>query len=327
MTTWVSACALAGFFTGTAAAAAAHDTEWAGKLSLAEQAQTSGRYPEAVALLRQAAALADGFGPRDRRTWSTYNSLAVAYENAGLLSDSMRTYRQAMAMVKAAVGTETADYAWLEANLGVVHLRHGDTAPAVSTLREALQIEMRLPQPKPDEIAFVQSRMAEPLVSLHRYEEAERMIGLALPVLERAERTVDVAIAFNDLGLVRRRQRRYDESLAEIGKAVATLEAKFGSVHPLLLNPLINQAVVYSLAGRNEEAGATFRRALTICTTSLPPDHPSHAALLARYARFLRGIGEKTQAKAVEAEARSLAQDNARREGMGITVDVSGLRH
>jgi tetratricopeptide (TPR) repeat protein len=323
MTTLVSASVLAGIL---AATAVAQDTEWAGKLRRAGQAESGGHYLEAIVLLRQAAALADGFGPRDSRTWATYDSLAIVYENAGLTANSIRTYRHAIAMVKAAIGKQNEAYARLQANLGTVYLRYGDIVPAASMLREALQIETQLPDPDPIQVAAEQSRLAEALASRRRYEEAERMLELALPVLERAGQTSEVATTLNSLGMVRSCQRRYDESLELIGKAVATVEEKVGSEHPLLLRPLNNLALVYALAGRTEEAGATFRRALAICEKSLPPDHPSRAALLVNYARFLRGIGERTQAKAMEAEARSLARDNARRDGLALTVDVSSLR-
>jgi len=323
MTTLVSAWALAGIFAGTAAA---QDTEWASKIQRAEQAEISGRFSEAVTLLREAAALTDGFGPPDARTWTTYNSLAVAYENAGFPADSVRTFRQAMSMVKAAIGKQNAAYARLLANLGTIYLGHGGIASAGSMLREALQIETRLPNPDPVQIATVQSRLAEAQANRRGYEEAERTIGLALPVLRRTGEELEVASTLGNLGLVRRWQRRYDESLELTSQQIAMLENMFGPAYPLLLRPLNNLAVVYSLAGRTEEAGAAFRRALAICEKSLPPSHPSHATLLANYARFLRGIGEKTQAKVMEAEARSLSCDNARRDGLGMTVDVSGFR-
>jgi len=314
---------MAGCFVGTVAA---QDTDWAGTLRRAEQTKTSGHYLEAVAVFREAAALADRFGPRDPRTWATYNSLAIGYEDAGFPADSIRTYRRAIVMVKAAMGKQNADYAQLVASLGTVYLGHGDIGPARSMLHEGLQIETRLSNPNQVEIAMMQSRLAEALVSYHRYAEADRMIGLALPVLERAGETLEAANTRNNLGLVRRWQRRYDESLELIGQSVAMLEKTFGSGHPLLLRALNSLAVVYTLTGRTEEAGATYRRAMAICEKSLPPGHPSRAALLANYARFLRGTGEKAQAKALEEEARSLASDNARRDGLGMTVDVSAFQ-
>jgi tetratricopeptide (TPR) repeat protein len=306
--------------------AVAQDTEWAGKINLARQAQASGRYRDAIALLRQAVALADGFGRKDARTWETYGSLAIVYEDAGFPGGSMRFNRQTIGMVKAAIGKDNATYAHLLANLATVYVGLGDMAPAERQLREALRIETGLPHPDPDDIATLQSRLAVVLANRHRYAETERLIGLALPVLERTGDTVETATALGTLGIVRGWQRHYDESLELVGEAVRMMEKQYGPGNPLLLRSMSTLAAAYTLAGRKEEAGAAFRRAITICEESLPPGHPSRAALLANYARYLRGAGQGAQAKAVEAEARSLALDMASRDGAGMTVDVSDFR-
>jgi tetratricopeptide (TPR) repeat protein len=323
MTIVVSASVLAALF---AAHATVQDSDWAGNLRRAQQAEAGGRYMEAIALLRQTVALTDKFGPGDERTWATYNSLANVYEDAGFPADSMHVYRQTMGMVKAAVGEQNIEYARLLANLATVYVGSGDMVSAENMLREALQIERQLTHPDPVEMALLKSRLAGVLAKLGRYAEAERMIGVTLPVLEGAEDTMATATTLSTLGMVRSRERRYGESLEAIGKAVAILEKKFGPDNPVLIRPLSAMAEADTLAGRKEDAGAAFRRAIAICEKSLPPGHPSRAALLAGYARYLRATGERARAKTVEAQARSLAQNIARRDGMGMTVDVSELR-
>ncbi len=197
---------------------------------------------------------------------------------------------------------------------------------AESMLRQALQIERQLPHPDAVEMAMLESRLAGVLAKLRRYAEAEQMIGVTLPVLERAGETTATATTLCTLGMVRSRERRYHESLEAIGQAVAILEKKFGPDNPVLIRPLSAMAAAYTLAGRKEDAGAAFRRAIAVCDKGLPPGHPSRAALLAGYARYLRSVGERAQAKTMEAQSRSLSRDIARRDGMGMTVGVSDLR-
>jgi tetratricopeptide (TPR) repeat protein len=228
-------------------------------------------------------------------------------------------------MIKAAIGKQNVIYARMLANLGTVYLENGYFASATTTLREALQIAERLPHPDSVETAEMQSRMGEVLARQGHYAEADRMLGLALPVLKRAGATAEEATTLGSLGMLRGLERRYAEAVDATSTQVVTLETTFGPEHPRLLRPLNNLAVVYAQAGRMQEAGAAFRRAVAICEKQLPPGHPNHAALLTNYAAFLRQTGERAQAKAVEAEARSLARDNARRDGLGMTVDVSAF--
>jgi Tfp pilus assembly protein PilF len=104
------------------------------------------------------------------------------------------------------------------------------------------------------------------------------------------------------------------------------VEQHEGPDHPLLLRPLNNMAVLYDQAGQREEAEATFKRARSICEKYLSPDHPSYAAVLTNYAAFLRHAGEKSRAKDIEEQARALTRQNASRQGLGLTVDVSSFR-
>jgi len=322
MRTLISAGAVVVFL---AATATAQDAEWLGKIKGAQHAEITGNYLEAVTLYQQAAALTKSYGPKDQRTWGTYNALAVAYEEVGLPADSIRTHRHVIDLIKAGAGKQNVLYARVLANLGTDYLENGYFASAANTLREALEIQVRLPHPDAVETAELQSRLGETLARQHHYADADRLLAQALPVLKEAGATLEEATTLGSLGMLRGLQQRYGEAVDAISRQVAALEAAFGPEHPRLLRPLNNLAVVYSQAGRTEEADAIFRRAMAICVKQLPPGHPNHAALLTNYAAFLRRTGQKAEAKALEAQAHTLASDNARRDGLGMTVDVSAF--
>jgi tetratricopeptide (TPR) repeat protein len=175
--------------------------------------------------------------------------------------------------------------------------------------------------------AEIQSRLGEALLMMGRREEAERTIDLALPVLTANGDSVERAVALNNLGLIRRWQRRYSEAIEYVAQSEAILEKMYFPDHPVILRPLNNLAVLYTWTGRNTEADAIFQRALDICRKKLPENHPSYVALLQNYAVFLRKTGEKSRAKTIEAKARSLVRENSRRDGLSLTVDVSSFRH
>jgi tetratricopeptide (TPR) repeat protein len=307
--------------------AVGQDAAWETAMGHAMRAERNSDYPQAVAFYREARALADSFGPSDPRRWATYNQLGTACELAGLTAESVRTYREVISLVKSSIGTNNRTYATMVASLGTAFLNVGEFASAENLLREAREILLHLEPVRPVEIAMAQSRLGEALVNLRRRAEAEQMIEAALPVLQngRAE-AIELAIALNNLGVIRRQERRYDEAAHLLAASLDLVERQYGREHPWLLLPLNNLAIVYEQVGRDSDADATFRRAQEICEKHLPPAHPSHTTVLTNYAAFLRHTGEKSRAKVLDQEARELNRDNARAEGLGRTVDVSAFR-
>jgi len=300
--------------------------DWSGKLVLAQQLEAHGRYAEALPEFQHAAALADRFGPHDPRTWATYDRLAIVYEENGDIARSVATYHHILAMVKAAAGTSSREYERILANLGTVYLEDHQDGMGENLLRQARRIELAQPQPAPLHVAMIDMRLAQALYNRGHYEEAAGLLTNSLPVIEEHGQARDVASALNSLGLIRKAQHRYDESLELSARTVAVIENNFGSSHPLLLSPLNNLGGIYAAVGRTSEAEAAYQRAMRIAENTLGPDHPWRVTLLENYAVFLRSTGEKRQAKAMLQQARSLARQSALRQGTGMTVDVSSFR-
>jgi tetratricopeptide (TPR) repeat protein len=300
-------------------------TEWAGLVERAGNLGEGGHYVEALALLRQAASLADPWGSGDVHAWVSYNLLGSAYQQAGFPAESIQCYRHEIAMIKGAVGTQNGSYVAALTNLGTAYSSGGDLASGEGILRSALQIQMTLADANPLQTATIQTRLAQALLNHGHFEEAERLIDASLPVLKTQGDPLDVAISINNLGLVRQWQHRYGEALDLVSSSISMVEQKYGPEHPLLLRPLMNLGVLYARAGRNDEAEAAFARAKSLCEKTLSPTHPSYVMLLANYAEFLKRAGEKSRAKAMEQQAHSLARDNGRRNGLGLTVDASAF--
>jgi tetratricopeptide (TPR) repeat protein len=307
------------------AIACAQNGEWTNIVERAQRMSQSGRFLEALALFRQAAPLADSFGPRDTRSWVTYNFLGMAYQEGGLPAEAVRCFRHEMEMIKSTVGSGNASYVTAMTNLGTVYAASGEPASGENLLRKALHIETRLAAPDPLAVATIETRLSEALLNRGHYQEADRLLESAVPVVKASGEAVNTAIALNNLGVVRQRQHRYNEALELFSQALALLEQKYGPEHPVVLGPMSNIAVLYGETGRVAEGDALFRRAQAICERSMPPNHPSHANLLAGYAAFLRRAGDKSRAKAIEEQARSLARENNRRNGLGLTVDAAAF--
>ena len=73
-------------------------------------------------------------------------------------------------------------------------------------------------------------------------------------------------------------------------------------------------------------ADAAYRRSIEIAEARLGPEHPQYGVMLHNYATFLRASGRKSEAKALEAHSREVIQQSARRNGVGMTVDVSAFQ-
>jgi tetratricopeptide (TPR) repeat protein len=308
-----------------AAIAAAQDADWQAAVDRGRQAEQQGNYPDAIEHYRLAAALTERFNAHDGRKWTTYNQLGLAYADAGMIGESVRSYEREIAAIRKALGKQNAAYAIAAANLSTILLNAGDYLTAEKLLREALQIETQLPGARPLDIAVLQVRLSEALVGHRRSSEAERLLATAMTTIEASGDKFFLAVADNTTGMLRRRQHRYREALESFQEAVTLLEQNFGPSHAVLLHPLNNVAVAYSLAGNFSEAERVFRQAQAICDR-MPPNHPMRADLLGNYAEHLERAGEKARAKAIRKTAEALSRDNAARNGLGLTVDVAAFR-
>lgn len=317
----IGVCALA-----FGAFAAAQNAEWKAAMDRGESADHAGKYVEAVADYSKAAAVADGFGTNDFRTWTSYNRLGIAYQNAGMSAEGIRCYRREISMIAHSIGKQNTAYPIAIANLGTALVSTGDFSGGEALLREAMQLETGVIHADPSQIALTQARFIEALMGRGHFAEADRLLDRALPALRATGDRFYLAVALNALGVLRRHQHRNREALDAFQQAVALTEAEYREDHPILVFPLNNLGVTYSLLGNAAEADRAFRRALDICAKALPPGHPSHAAVLANYAEFLRRSGEKSKAKAMRQEADTLLRDNARRNGRGLTIDVTAFR-
>ena len=109
-------------------------------------------------------------------------------------------------------------------------------------------------------------------------------------------------------------------------EAVELTEKTSGPDHPRLVGVLNNLATVSAVAGNIEAARAALERAIDIAARRLGTEHPNYAWLLLNYAAFERISGHKPEARKLEARARSVLHQNARTNGVGMTVDASDLR-
>src|SRR5208283_1115845 len=166
---------------------------------------------------------------------------------------------------------------------------------------------------------------AEILIGERCYKEAEDELNLALPVFERQPGQGMTAVALNNFAMIRHHQHRDPEARKMLERSIELLRQDIAPYHPLLGRAYHNLASMDFIAGRREEAGPLYRRALD-SLQHLGTSHPVYLAALADYALFLRRTGHKAEARSVEAQVRAAHAVSPRVPAAAMTVDVSAFR-
>jgi tetratricopeptide (TPR) repeat protein len=174
----------------------------------------------------------------------------------------------------------------------------GRPEEAVATGRESLEVRMR-DQPGEPILANTLLEIANPLVSLGRYDEADEVLRQALaiaietdgpdhPIVSAIENTMGVRAHFAG-----------DAQTAEVHwrRAYAIMEAALGPDHPELFYSLGNLSEAMREQGKFDEALVMLQRVAAL-QRSLPPIHREHATTLHNIAGVQLRRGELEAARA-----------------------------
>ena len=318
---------LASALTLAVSAAFPQADDWQRLMDQGIAAHTAGDYGEAASCYRAAAALSEHFDRANSRRFAAWNALATAYDALGRYADAETNYRRALGAAEQAQGKSSVSYASVLANLGTLYAETGQAARAVKTLRQALAIHESAALVSERRIALTRSSLGDVLAFTGKYGEAANHLTTALAALEKLpDNWSEIAVTLNGLAVTRMFQADYADSERLLRRALATLEQHAGSDHPMLVRPLNDLASVLAREHRMDETAALLRRAIDIAGRRIGIEHRLYGKLLANYAGYLRQAGEKSQAKTFQAQADRILQDSARRNGLGVRVDISTLR-
>ena len=310
-----------------AGGALAQSTDWNRLMDQGDALEHAGNYKEAAAAYEGALRIAEKFDSTDARLPLTLNKLGITCDELGRFADSDRLYRRAIAWAKHVKGKYSPEYASLVNNLAAVYLQQGQTGKAEPLIREAVEIGTAVFPADDMRLAMARSGLADLLIKHGQYRQSEQLLNQAIQILEKhPEARRDLGIARNNLGVLRRYQKRNEESVRMLEDARVAIEADGGPEHPALTRVFNNLGITYAALGRRDEADRAFRRSLEIAEAHLGMDHPVYGVMLYNYSRFLRDCGRKAEAKTLEAKSRAVIQDSARRNAAGMTVDVSAFR-
>lgn len=302
--------------------------DWDRLIHQADAQVKAGNYDKALTIYREALRVAEPFGAGDLRLPATLDFLGNVYAILGSWSQSEHEFRRALPMIESITGRESVTYGLLMLDLGNMFGNSSRFDRAEPPLHEAFVVLTKVLPPNDSRVAIVRASYAAALVYRKRYSEAEALVQQGIAALEKRPKESCAALgsSYNVLALVMWRQGRHDDALSLQQHAVDTAEACFGPDHPALMKLLNNLAVTFSDMHRTAEAEATFHRALSLVEHNIGSENPSYGELLSNYAAFLRLTNRKGEAKKVAALSQTVIRENARRNGTGLTVDISAFR-
>lgn len=120
-----------------------------------------------------------------------------------------------------------------------------------------------------------------------RYNDADEYYqeAIAISTQELGEKHGETAMLKENLGNVRYRQKRYQETLKLLAEVLEIRQATFGEHHDMVGRTNANMGVIYMAIEQRERAQAHLQTAFTIFETVLPPNHPNLAFLLTSLAK------------------------------------------
>jgi len=310
----------------TSVAAFSQTDDWRPRMDEGTAAEAIGDYARAATAYRAATEVSERMEHGDRRRTIAWNALGTMYDALGRITEAGAAYRRALKEAEESTGKAGADYAQALANLGSSFVEAGQAAAGEKTMREALAIYRAADPPDEVRIAVMQNVLAEVLCGVRKCKGAGALLTSALPVLEKNPSVRgEAALAKNNLALVRFNEGNTEEARRLLLESLVTMET-YGHDHPMLARILGNLASLENRTGHREEAGRRLVRALDIAEKRLGTEHPTFAILLGYYAAFLRESGDKSRAKALEAQSTRILKDSNRRNGLGAIVDVRAMR-
>jgi tetratricopeptide (TPR) repeat protein len=239
--------------------------DWEQLMDHADAQEHAGNYKEAAAGYEAAVRVAEKFDSNDFRIPITWNKLGMAYDSLGRFSDAERLLRRALTWVERVKGKTSSDYGTVLNNLAGLYLEQGRFDQAEPLIRQAVAIDTAVLPADDVRLAMARSSLADLLIKRGRYRDSEQLLDQAIQVFKKKPGLGrELGIAGNNLAVVRRFQKRNEESRGLLEDAIVAIEADAGPEHPSLARVLNNLGVAYAALARPQEADQAFRRSIVI---------------------------------------------------------------
>ena len=232
---------------------------------LANVSVVRGEFERAEALYREALAAGRELYPNDLQTAYTLAGLSYLHSREGRQQEALAEAEEALSLTLQAAGENSSEAGAAYANVAQIHRLAGNLDRAVPLLRKARAILERTLGPQHPRSASALSQEGLILMYEGKLTEAEREMVHAVELLsvQRAS-NVNLAVAEQNLGLLRLRQKKYTEADRLFSGALALEEQYAARPNAEMADTLRLLSEVREKERRFEEADSLKARAATI---------------------------------------------------------------
>ena len=269
-------------------------------LSLGLVTKHLGDYAQAEAYTREGLELDRKlFGDDAPETARAFTDLGLVLRVLDKNEEAESSLRTAIAVWTKTLGPDTEGLGDAQFELALVLRAKKDIDGAIVACEESLRIRSLHAKADPGTLIGSQSLLAQLHHSKREYALAEPAYRDVLESYRKLEGdgTLNVAVAYANLGMVLEDQRKLPEAEAELAHAAEIARKALDPADPTLGFLLAKLAHVKRARGSLDEAASLLEEALAIETKKLPPGHSGIAS-----AKCLLGEVRLAQGRAEEAE-------------------------
>jgi tetratricopeptide (TPR) repeat protein len=206
--------------------------------------------------------------------------------------ESFAYHAETLELARRTLGPDHPEVARALVNMGQVRLGQHRTDEAIELLGRALAIQERaLPAAHPS-IAIALLNLGSVYLVKGELDGARERYLRALAIAEKVSPKDVVAELHGALGMVYRRQGKYEQALEEHRQALALNQEAFGPEHQEVAGSLNEIGVVLARQGQRQAALEQFRLALAIVEKTLGSDSHEAGGILSEMGDTLSAMGQ-----------------------------------
>ena len=279
--------------------------------NLASVRLQQGRLKEAERILQRALRVTRNLDRQhEQRVAACLFNLAFVHKRQGRHSLALRECQQAVELLKKIHGVKHLDYASGLNNLGDLYLASKQHDRSRRCYERSLAISNLCLGPHHLRVAVCLSNLATVFRAQGKLDDAQRVLERANAIAKRADfvASSDAVLLQNNLAMIYLDQRQYARAESLLGSALRSTESRFGSSHPLVIDPLMSLADCHIRSGRTQQAKALYHRAGRIAGKRLPRSHTVHESIRKKLAWVERTPEKETLKKGAETKERQLME-------------------
>lgn len=281
------------------------------------------RIAEAESLLTSGISAARRDGEAGTGLAEALSDLGALYFDSAHLSKAERSYKESIALWEKTPGTDP-NFAATLGNLASLRLSQARLSDALKLYRRAEQILISHYGSASPRVAWVSCGIADVYWQMGSHKEAKQTLDRTLAALNGSGRDMEFAIALFLRAKIAWTENRNSEAEQLIRQAIDLWGKSLGSQHPTYASALTSLAVLIS---RRDpvEAEHLFRQSLEIIETQFGPDHAYAGFTDVLYARHLKAVGRRSEAKSMKRRGEEILARNSRENLLGYTLDIKAF--